>query len=164
MFAGEACPRDTGHVISTGEMTAPFLGEGPALPFLAVVGPTAYDGRVPALFDPSERRHGWYSVRTVWGVEASSSDAPILVRGRRLDSEGELDFAIEGWGELGDTVALSDGSKIGMELRLHDGYPEESGWVRYPTTTLFRSAGCYAFQIDGVDFTKVIVFEVAPAG
>ena len=151
-------------MISTGEMTAPFLGEGPALPFLAVVGPTAYDGRVPALFDPSERRHGWYSVRTVWGVEASSSDAPILVRGRRLDSEGELDFAIEGWGELGDTVALSDGSKIGMELRLHDGYPEESGWVRYPTTTLFRSAGCYAFQIDGVDFTKVIVFEVAPAG
>ena len=148
---------------STGEMSANFLGDGPVFPFLAADGP-AYDGRAPALFDQSERRHGWYSVRTVWVVERSSSKAPILVRGGRLDSDGVLDFAIEGWGELGDTATLSDGSKIGTELRLHDGYPEESGWVRYGTTTLFRSAGCYAFQIDAVDFTEVIVFEVAPAG
>jgi hypothetical protein len=163
MSAGGTCPRDRGHVISTGEMTANFLGDGPVFPFLAADGP-AYDGLAPALFDPRERRHGWYSVRTVWVVEGSTSEAPILVRGGRLDTEGAIDFAIEGWGELGDTITLSDGTMIGTELRLRDGYPEESGWVRYPTTTLFRSAGCYAFQIDGADFTKVIVFEVAPSG
>jgi hypothetical protein len=156
------CPRDKGHVISTGEMTAAVLGAGPALPFLAVVGPTAYDGRAPAPFDASERRHGYYSVRTVWVVEPSSSDASILVRGERLDGRGELRFAIEGWGELGGDVASINGVSIGEELRLKDGYQEESGWVRYPTATFFGAAGCYAFQIDGADFTRVVVFEVAP--
>lgn len=162
MSDGGTCPRDRGHVISTGEMTANFLGGGPARPALAADGP-AYDGRAPALFDTSERRHGWHGVRTVWLVDPSSSEAPILVRGWRLGGRGELRFAIEGWGALGDTVTLSDGSSIGKEVRLQDGYPEESGWVRYPTTTLFRSAGCYAFQIDGTDFTRIVVFEVAPS-
>jgi hypothetical protein len=40
--------------------------------------------------------------------------------------------------------------------------PEESDSWRYgPSFTIVPGPGCYAFQVDGVNVTKVIVFEAA---
>ena len=32
-------------------------------------------------------------------------------------------------------------------------------WQSFPEVTLVRSAGCFAYQIDGTTFTEVIVFS-----
>lgn len=158
-----SCPRSLGHEVRTGDAVGSFLGKGPAFPALLVPGRAAYDGRLPAHYDKGEHKHGWYGVKTLWVVKPSSSEAPILVRGGRLGGQGILRFAIEGWGELGDTESLSDGTLIGTEFRLESGFDSESGWRHYPSRTLFRSAGCYAFQLDGPSFTRLVVFEVAPS-
>ncbi len=158
-----SCPRSMGHEVRTGDAVGSFLGKGPAFPALLVPGRAAYDGRLPARYDKGEQRHGWYGVKTLWVVKPSSAEAPILVRGGRLGGQGILRFAIEGWGELGDTESLSDGTLIGTEFRLENGDDSLTGWRHYPSRTLFRSAGCYAFQLDGPSFTQLIVFEVAPS-
>jgi hypothetical protein len=33
------------------------------------------------------------------------------------------------------------------------------GWRQWPGGTWLRTPGCYAWQIDGTDFSDVIVFE-----
>lgn len=135
---------------------------GPAFPALLAPGPR-YDGRKPALYDKSERKEGWYGVKTLWVVKPSSVESPMLVRGGRLDGDGIVRFAIEGWGALGETKSLGDGTLVGTELELKNGFDSQRGWRHYPSRTLFRSPGCYAFQVDGRSFTHLIVFEVAPS-
>ena len=39
-----------------------------------------------------------------------------------------------------------------------------NGWREWPGVTSLRSPGCYAFEIDGVGFSEVVVFKaVFPA-
>jgi hypothetical protein len=125
-------------------------------------GPRAYDGKSPARYDPTEQKAGWYGIKTLWVVKPRFRETPILVRGGGMAGGGRLRFAIEGWGGLAKTASLPDGTSIGAELHLEGGFGSEPGWRHYPTTTFFRRAGCYAFQVDGRDFSSVIVFEVAP--
>ena len=37
----------------------------------------------------------------------------------------------------------------------------EDGWLQHGSYTRVRAAGCYGWQIDGTDFTYVIVFRAA---
>ena len=78
---------------------------------------------------------------------------PILLRGGRIDGDGDIRFDIP--------------SFVGDHLPKHLFYPaeerrgEEANLGRWFTVfnTAVDSAGCYAYQIDGAGFTEHIVFE-----
>ena len=79
-------------------------------------------------------------------VDPQARQDPLLVRGQRLDGPGELRFV---W-QLGHEPA--------PELR-RDVYPVEAGTAA-SFTVVVPSPGCWAYQVDGADFTDVLVFEL----
>ena len=99
----------------------------------------------------------WRAVRTLW-VSRPSYDGPVLVRGGRLDRPGRLGFGLR--------------ARPRSELRLpagrwspgttHPGgrvQPLEA-WRVSSIPTRIRAPGCYAFQVDGLDFSYVLTFGV----
>jgi hypothetical protein len=69
----------------------------------------------------------------------------ILIRGRQLDGPNELRF--------------DDGLVPPREKRVVSG-GLAVGWASH---TRVRAEGCYGYQIDGVGFSRVIVFRAVPA-
>jgi hypothetical protein len=66
---------------------------------------------------------------------------PVLIRGRQLDGPNELRF---------DNGALPPRAiKILPAARVRD----------RPSYTRVRGPGCYAYQVDGLGFSYVIIFE-----
>jgi hypothetical protein len=89
----------------------------------------------------------WTIAEATWRVPASYS-GPLLIRGAML-----------GGGALG----FGTGPVPYDELQLFDagqGAPRVAGggraWITY---TRVRSAGCYAYQVDGTSFSEVVVFR-----
>ena len=104
---------------------------------------------------------GWFAVKTLW--ISSGYDGPALIRGARLDAPGEVRFSynvVEHDGRFAGRQVID-----GSELRFPAGDTGVSGGgygpdARYfPSHTHVEAPGCYAWQIDGPDFTDVIVFE-----
>jgi hypothetical protein len=125
------------------------LGRGPAYPTvgsrigIADIGPRSDTAHLS----------GWYFRKTIWTVDAKYQ-GPLLLRGRRIDGTGPLRFLA--YGPL--SVARSR-----PELRWPAGWPTlnrtSSGWRQLPGATVIRGPGCYAFQADGLAFSRVIVFK-----
>jgi hypothetical protein len=68
----------------------------------------------------------------------------VLIRGRQLDGP--------------HTIVMS--SMVDPQLGPGDtinGFP--AGWREWPGATYLRTPGCYAWQVDGTDFSTVIVFQ-----
>jgi hypothetical protein len=89
----------------------------------------------------------WLIAEVTWRVPHSYA-GPLLIRGGRL-----------GGGALG----FGTGAVPYDELQLRDaglGAPRVLGggraWITY---TRVRSAGCYAYQVDGTSFSEVVVFR-----
>ena len=119
---------------------ATALGDGPAYPVgFAADGTYYYGGTTP--------EGGWFLLKVLW-VGSPEVKGPVLVRGRQLDGPNELRFG--------------SGPNPTNELRLS---PENSnskssaGWYDWPSYTRLRAPGCYAYQVDGANFSKVITFR-----
>jgi hypothetical protein len=67
----------------------------------------------------------------------------VLVRGRRLDGPQRL------WFHSADDQYRTKNLEIVSRRRVHG----------LPTSTLVRRPGCYAWQIDGQGFSRIIVFK-----
>jgi hypothetical protein len=140
--AGQACPASRLHKIS-GSMR----GVGP--------GPVYSTHVIPwvVLFPPPENSiaagTGWSVDKTplVWRKHFRGS---FLIRGARIDGEGELGFSGPG-GRPFAAMQFAAG-RAGLEVAgLH-------GW---PVLVWMTTPGCYAFQIDGKTFSRVVVFRVS---
>ncbi len=112
------------------------FGEGPIYP----VGNQVAVGR---------RDDGLYGGKILW-IGDKRYEGPALIRGKRIDREGGLHFVL--------------GSATTDEFLLTAG-----GWAHatpvdgtshWPSGVVVRGGGCYAFQIDGTDFTTVVVLRV----
>lgn len=89
---------------------------------------------------------GWYGLKTILTANLSYR-GPLLVRAEQLVGTGGIGFSSSG-----------EDAPTSMELHLNTpGDPVD--WISWPTVTLLRSSGCFAYQIDGTTFTEVIVFE-----
>jgi len=128
---GAACPiSHSDAAVDFGKFgIARGLGPGPAYPIL----PRGILALVPAA-DGGR----WAAQKVLWFVHPRYR-GPVLVRGRRLDGSG--------------LVRFDRGVVPPPELRLPAGTTER------PSFTRLRAAGCYAYQIDGEDFSRVIVFR-----
>jgi hypothetical protein len=91
------------------------------------------------------QREGWYSFKTLWFTEPSYQ-GPVRIRGARIDAPGPIAF-----GEGPDLAELI--FPPGPTLNGRD------GWRTAPGGTYVRAPGCYAWQVDGVGFSNIIIFR-----
>jgi hypothetical protein len=91
----------------------------------------------------------WLAAHVTWRA-AVGYRGPILIRGRRLGGAGVVGFG-EGH-EPYDELQLLDSGR---------GETTTSGGGRaWLSLTRVQHPGCYAYQVDGTDFSRVIVFRV----
>jgi hypothetical protein len=77
-------------------------------------------------------------------VASPSYTGYALIRGHQIDGPNDLRF--------------ENGSDPQHELRF-DGSPLSDGWRHQPSYTRVLAPGCYAYQVDGIGLSTVIVFE-----
>lgn len=138
---GARCPETPSVNLSAA--FGPAQGDGPLYPVGAAGGmPFLYPVQADQVWYPSE----WSGNKIAW-TAAKSFRGPVLIRGRRLDGTDRL-----GFGEKSVPAA---------ELRLTvtaRGLGQD-GWYQQGSFTRVRAAGCYAWQVDGRTFSRVIVFR-----
>ena len=92
---------------------------------------------------------GWFGNKVLWVVDRAYR-GPVLIRGRRLDGPEELRF--------------DRGPSPTRELRIGAAPSIAPAAARdRPSYTRLRAPGCYAYQIDGLGLSYLIVFEAKPA-
>jgi len=145
--SGAPCPT----AVRTGDLAvfglAPFSawGAGPAYP---AIDPRRAE-RPTVRFEPVAGSDIG-GAKVMWAVERRYR-GPVLVRGRQLDGPNIVRFEN---GRPGFTLAQRLHPKA--ELRIWGG---GSVW---PAVTRVPGAGCYAWQVDGTSFSRVIVFTAQP--
>jgi hypothetical protein len=91
----------------------------------------------------------WLKSQITW-TAAGVYTGPILIRGGQIGGAGDpLGFG-QGTTPYDELQLLDAG--VGAPNVLHGG----RAWI---TLTRVRTAGCYAYQVDGTSFTEVIVFR-----
>jgi hypothetical protein len=146
--AGSRCPttaRDsTRDLIRIAGFVGPAWGEGPAYPGGLGNGPQPVLGYLdPIPRDSVFYGSAWFGNKVLWIVD-SSYRGPVLIRGLQLDGPDELRF---------DNGVLPPRA---MRIRVA---ARPQGRASY---TRVRAPGCYAYQVDGLGFSYVIVFEAKP--
>jgi hypothetical protein len=136
----ESCP------VSPTTNSVPFLsvalGEGPVY-----IGSGVAEGS----FSAADKAGGFALMKEIW-IAGPEEPGPILVRGGRIDTTGDLRFG--------------DGSEPATALRLAiHSYEHTSdqplGWRIFVSYVRPPSAGCYAMQVDTLTGSRWIVFDVA---
>src|SRR6266516_1153447 len=121
------------------------IGPGPAYPIgFAQPGSVlqfTYPPEPPSQFAGSE----WSGAKVLWFV-APRYRGPVLIRGGRLDHPDRLRF--------------NRGMIPPLEMRIHRVF---SGPRDRPSYTRLRAPGCYAYQVDGTNFSRVVVFQASLA-
>lgn len=120
-------------------------GSGPvfpldAYPSLAVIP----GGRKGQPWFPS----AWGGGQMRWAARPAFS-GPVLIRGRRLGG--------------GAQVAFGPGQQPAIELHVEIPRRAAGTWWTASTYTRLKAPGCYAWQIDGPRFSRVVVFRAVPS-
>jgi hypothetical protein len=143
---GERCPVSSGVLAST-------LARG--LPHMQVAGSRpvyfmSVGGEPPASVDISQSARdaqGWRGQKAPW-LASPDYRGPLRIRGRRIDTAGEVRFA------------RNSGQHL-MTLNENAGRNERAnGWRVWPSLLLVRAPGCYALQIDGARLNETIIVRV----
>jgi hypothetical protein len=134
---GAPCPAAQEHSVSPDFSLA--LGDGPVYPAGPWVHGTYSIGNAVNL-------QGWYDLKVLW-IARPEYSGPILIRGQQIDGPNALRFGLNG------QLLLPE-----MKLPAGSGGGSPSDWGNWPSYTIPRATGCYAYQVDGLSFTEVIVF------
>jgi hypothetical protein len=138
---GRPCPTTAAaskEAMSKAGFAGPSWGEGPAFPLL--------DGRhaTPTIrYQTIVPGSPWLGEKVLWRFDPHYS-GPVLIRGLQVDGPNDLRFD-HGW-------------LPPREMRISQ--TVQRGFR--PSYTRVRASGCYGYQVDGVDFSYVIVFEARP--
>lgn len=148
LLQGKHCPATRGTPIES----APFaggvaFGRGPVRLLIANEG----DLQVGQVDLGSTVVPGWSALQTLW-ISVPSYKGPFVVRARRLGESGPIEVQSGGSGLLPGNGPLLVSS--GSTLHSQDGYRTVQG------STWVRSAGCYAWEVDGQHFSEVIVVDM----
>jgi hypothetical protein len=137
---GAECPTTSGRLFENGQFAGLALGEGPVQP-LVTGGPAAS----PVLSFRAVGSRGWYDTKTLWFAWPEYR-GPVFIRGRQLDGLRTV--------VLGESPRLVD-----PQLGPGDTVNGMNGWREWPGGTYLRTPGCYGWQVDGTNFSHVIVFK-----
>jgi hypothetical protein len=83
------------------------------------------------------------------GGHGRARRAPIIVTARRIDSPGQVRFALVYGQHLRKLTYAED-----------DRSAPAHGYYGLPSATLFRATGCYAFRVSGREFGERLVVRV----
>ena len=98
---------------------------------------------------------GWGGAKVYWQI-APAYTGPVLIRGKQLDGTHAVRFN----GGLGQGHSNPEGTEpILDELHLTGGGATAPSWPTWITFTRLQAPGCYAYQVDGLSFSEVIVFQ-----
>ena len=140
---GQTCPVSSGRRVSNPVASGVALG---ARPVRAVLGTTGDIVHGIADLD-ANGVSGWRMIKTLWYVEPSYN-GPVIIRAKRLDAAGPVIMGGSGALPASATpLVIPPGPTVNSEL----------GWRAAPSGTWAKSRGCYAFQIDGLTFSEMIV-------
>jgi hypothetical protein len=119
------------------------IGPGPVYPGLGA------DGH--ATTNASYTAGGWFGGKVFWYVKPSYRGR-VLIRGRRLDGPESLRF--------------NEGRHPSSELRIKPGQTvswsgQPAGSRGVPSILRIHASGCYAAQIDGTSFSRIVVMTVS---
>jgi hypothetical protein len=121
------------------------IGRGPAYP----IGLPSGNLRLAPAKNFGSR--SWAGQKVLWLV-LPAYRGPVLIRGARIDGRG--------------LVRFQSGNVPPKQLRIPVGETQGSPGIavpkgtRYlPSATRVREPGCYAYQIDGTTFSRVVVFH-----
>jgi hypothetical protein len=146
---GAPCPTSprTGDLAAVGLRAFPAWGTGPAYPAFDPPQPTP---QVAVEYGPGVEYAEWGEHKVLWAIDPRYV-GETLVRGHALDGPDELRF------ENGAPGFTEEQRRDpATELRFVGGYAR-------PAVTRVRTPGCYAYQIDGIGFSRTIVFEAVAA-
>ncbi len=137
---GDECPVTmAGNEIANGQVTGFALGKPPVQPLIFGQQPLLRQGTI---FFNAVGSRGWYTAATKW-IGWPEYRGPVLIRGRQLD--GPHKIVME--------------SIVDPQLGPGDTINGRDGWRQWPGGTYLRTPGCYAWQVDGTNFSTVIVFQ-----
>ena len=112
---------------------------------------------------PSRSAPRSWSSQTLYGRGPVYLVGVLGVRGKTI----QVDFSTSdrlGWSGEKTPWAVSrsyDGPFLVRGARMSDyGSPPDPNFRFLASTTLFRAPGCYAYQIDGTSFSKIVVVPV----
>ena len=138
LAAGAACPVTPAVPINS--FVGALAGTGP----IYVTGNRIYYSHAP---------DGSIFAKVAW-ISQPDYKGPALIRGARIDATEEVRF------ERGRGARQSD---------LHFEYDtgvrsagSEEGWRFLPSLVVISGSGCYAFQIDGLDWSTTVVMDAMP--
>lgn len=136
-------PRDSKGDLTRIGFVGNAWGDGPAYPGLG-------SGAEPALryLDPIPSESifsgsAWFGQKVLWMIDPIYA-GPVLVRGLQLDGPNELRF--------------DRGLLPSRAIKIFPGGQRRNR----PSFTRVRAPGCYAYQVDGLGFSKVIIFNARP--
>ena len=144
---GTACAVSASTSVDLGgEGVQTLPGRGPAYPNLGATGTVLEFFWPPLVQQVDFYGSGWSGNKVLWWV-AGSYHGPVLIRGRQVDGT--------------ERVRFDRGRPPAAEIRIPPGpgYAPWKGARDRPSYTRVRKAGCYAYQVDGTNFSRVIVFE-----
>jgi hypothetical protein len=121
------------------------VGTGPVRAILATSG----DVRIGDADLDGNGATGWRLIKTLWVVQPSYQ-GPVVIRAERLD--GSSPVLLGGSGALpssAEPIVIPPGPTVNGG----------DGWRTAPSGTWAKSAGCYAWQVDGLTFSDVIVIR-----
>lgn len=142
--ASRRCPRSPGHFVSTPDFAAVALGHGP----VRIAVDNAGDLRHGEVNLPAAREFGgWYGIKTHF-FSLPAYQGPFIVRAARIDSGGD--------------VRLGASPEYRTALVVPPGPTDNGtqGWREVPYFTFVRGPGCYAWQLDGLTFSEVVIARV----
>jgi hypothetical protein len=152
LAAGGGCPVDVPRpsgVADVGDVPGP----GPVYP--GSLSPTG-ELEIAPPNQPSSVFEGEFGGQKVgWLIDPRRYAGPVLIRGVRLDGDG------------GDDVRFWEGSDPPRAMQLPAGPSNSSipglDWYFWPSYTRLRGPGCYAWQVDGLDFSYHVTFRAVMA-
>jgi hypothetical protein len=146
---GESCPVSRGTAVNNPDFGGIALGKGPVRPLLGEE-PTSSARRGLAVLVTHTSAAGWYGFKTLW-FSVPAYRGPFIVRAKRIDGPGKI--------ALGESPSVTT-------LVVPPGPTLNGGGGRRtaPGGTWVKSPGCYAWQVDGLSFSTVIVTKAVLPG
>jgi hypothetical protein len=123
--------------------SAPALGPGPAYPIVDVVNGYVRERPVGT---PGARS---FVFKALW-ITSPRYRGPVLVRGDRIDAPGDMRFRF-------------NHSTATPEMRIPSAARNYPRWRGAASITVVSGQGCFAYQIDGTNFSTVVVVRTALA-
>lgn len=152
--AGQACPSTPGARLTTGYISGIELGAGPVRADIA----NRVDLRHGRIVLGTTDVRGWRAIKTVW-YSMPTYHGPWSVRAVRLSGSGRIDLANQPAPLPVRPLGGSPFSPTALVIPPGPTLNTGAGYRTDPRTTWISAPGCYAWHIDGLGFSELIVFQ-----